>query len=340
MKKLYFLTVCLLAAFAAMAQTTETYSGKVTIDLAGSGDITNGGQDANVEIIPTGDNTCTFKLPNFALDLGEGPTPLGDIVVTGVKVTEADGVKSYEGKVADMQLLDGAIVADVDMTGTVDADGVAKMTINVLWKMDAETTLPIMVEFNGEKVKPAEPVEPAASETYKGKVTIDLAGSGDITGGGQDANVEIIPTGDNTCTFKLPNFALDLGDGPTPLGDIVVPGVKVTEADGVKNYEGKVTDMQLLDGAIVADVDLTGTTDADGVAKMTINVLWKMDAETTLPIMVEFNGQLVASGVADIIVDENAPVEYYNLNGIRVANPENGVYIRRQGNKVTKVLVK
>jgi len=73
---------------------------------------------------------------------------------------------------------------------------------------------------------------------------------------------------------------------------------------------------------------------------MTINVLWKMDAETTLPIMVEFNGQLVASGVADIIVDENAPVEYYNLNGIRVANPENGVYIRRQGNKVTKVLVK
>lgn len=36
-------------------------------------------------------------------------------------------------------------------------------------------------------------------------------------------------------------------------------------------------------------------------------------------------------------VDENAPVEYYDLNGVRVANPENGIFIRRQGNKVTKV---
>lgn len=47
------------------------------------------------------------------------------------------------------------------------------------------------------------------------------------------------------------------------------------------------------------------------------------------------------SGVENVTVsDENAPVEYYNLQGIRVANPEGGVYIRRQGNTVTKVLVK
>ena len=46
------------------------------------------------------------------------------------------------------------------------------------------------------------------------------------------------------------------------------------------------------------------------------------------------------AGVADITVDENAPVEYYNLQGVKVANPENGVYIRRQGNNVTKVTVK
>ena len=156
MKKLYFLTVCLLASFAALAQTTETFSGKVTIDLAGAGDITQGGQSANIEIISTGDNTCTFKLPNFVLDLGDGPMPLGDIVVPGVKVTEADGVKSYEGKVADMQLLEGEIVADVDMTGTVNAEGVAKMVINVIWKIDAESTLPILVEFNGEKFEPAD----------------------------------------------------------------------------------------------------------------------------------------------------------------------------------------
>lgn len=47
------------------------------------------------------------------------------------------------------------------------------------------------------------------------------------------------------------------------------------------------------------------------------------------------------SGISNVTVaDENAPVEYYNLQGVRVANPENGLYIKRQGNKATKVLVK
>lgn len=46
------------------------------------------------------------------------------------------------------------------------------------------------------------------------------------------------------------------------------------------------------------------------------------------------------TGIEGIVVDENAPVEYFNLQGVRVANPENGLYIRRQGNQATKVLVK
>lgn len=46
-------------------------------------------------------------------------------------------------------------------------------------------------------------------------------------------------------------------------------------------------------------------------------------------------------GVEDIVADDaNAPVEYYNLQGVRVANPENGLYIRVQGKKATKVLVR
>lgn len=36
----------------------------------------------------------------------------------------------------------------------------------------------------------------------------------------------------------------------------------------------------------------------------------------------------------------NAPAEYYNMQGMKVNNPANGLYIRRQGNKVTKVLIK
>ena len=54
----------------------------------------------------------------------------------------------------------------------------------------------------------------------------------------------------------------------------------------------------------------------------------------------EYISGLSTSGIADIVADENAPVEYFNLQGIRVENPSNGLYIRRQGNKVTKVIVK
>ncbi len=37
--------------------------------------------------------------------------------------------------------------------------------------------------------------------------------------------------------------------------------------------------------------------------------------------------------------DPNAPVEYFNLQGVRVANPENGIFVRRQGANVTKVVL-
>ena len=47
------------------------------------------------------------------------------------------------------------------------------------------------------------------------------------------------------------------------------------------------------------------------------------------------------SAVDEILSDDaNAPVEYFNLQGQRVANPSEGVFIRRQGSKATKIMVK
>lgn len=43
------------------------------------------------------------------------------------------------------------------------------------------------------------------------------------------------------------------------------------------------------------------------------------------------------SGVADIIVDGNAPAVYYNLQGVRVDNPTSGMYIVVKGGKSQKV---
>lgn len=53
-------------------------------------------------------------------------------------------------------------------------------------------------------------------------------------------------------------------------------------------------------------------------------------------------GEYLGSGIAGITADENAPVEYYNLNGMKVSadNMTPGVYVRRRGNTAVKVLVK
>lgn len=45
------------------------------------------------------------------------------------------------------------------------------------------------------------------------------------------------------------------------------------------------------------------------------------------------------SGIEDIVVDETGAVEYYNLQGIRVANPSNGFFIKKQGVKTSKIVL-
>ena len=47
------------------------------------------------------------------------------------------------------------------------------------------------------------------------------------------------------------------------------------------------------------------------------------------------------SGIESVVAaDENAPVEYYNLQGVRVANPTAGLYIVKQGSKVSKAIIR
>lgn len=51
--------------------------------------------------------------------------------------------------------------------------------------------------------------------------------------------------------------------------------------------------------------------------------------------------QTSVTGVDDILTDDtDAPVEYYNLQGLRVTNPEPGLYIRVQGKTAAKILVR
>lgn len=159
-----------------------------------------------------------------------------------------------------------------------------------------------------------------------------------------EAAIQIIPNGDSTCTFTLPNFILKLGEEELLVGDIVVDNVTITEKDGTNYYEGTVNKLELMGGAITAHVSLSGT-----LENMKIDVIWLSNSEDptdpeNMPIYVEFKKKPdQTTGITDITVDNsNAPVEFYNLQGIRV-NGDNltpGIYVRRQGSAVSKILVK
>lgn len=62
---------------------------------------------------------------------------------------------------------------------------------------------------------------------------------------------------------------------------------------------------------------------------------WHAWADQTLKMLVE------GAGVNEISAEnENAPIEYYTINGLKVNNPANGIYIVKQGSKVTKKIFK
>ncbi|MDE6049560.1 MAG: calycin-like domain-containing protein, partial [Paramuribaculum sp.] len=266
---------------------TVEYTGTLNIYMMGD-DITGGGQEAKVNIKENGDGTCTFSLPNFSLDLGDGPAPLGDIVVENVTMTpDGNGGYTYTGEVKGLELAEGSIVADVTLNGTTDAQGNAKMKILVLWE-----GIEINVEFNGVKTSETGNTEPLPSEEwtdFDGTLSIEMAGS--YIAENQKATVYITEPVNGKCIFKLPDFSIDLDGTELALGDIVVKDVEVEEIDGETKYTGFVPAMEFLDGEIIADINLNGTVDAAGNARMTIQVLWKASEDESIPINVEFNGK-------------------------------------------------
>lgn len=56
-----------------------------------------------------------------------------------------------------------------------------------------------------------------------------------------------------------------------------------------------------------------------------------------LPKLYIEKGSSAISAVAAEAVEANAPVEYFNLQGMKVSNPQSGIFIKRQGNKAIKV---
>ncbi|MCC8037543.1 MAG: calycin-like domain-containing protein [Bacteroidales bacterium] len=194
--------------------------------------------------------------------------------------------------------------------------------------------------------------KPATSDNLGGQISYD--GTLIIKMGGKDGDllnandvtvytVYVDPASEvGKCTFTLKNFILDLGDGPISLGDIVIEDATYfyNKSASTITYTGTKEGLSLAEGEIIADCELTGEQSGDTAAHFVIDVAWKdaLGPGVDITIYVEFNG-LLNTGVKGVAVDVvEGEVEYYNLQGIRIANPQAGqIVIRRQGAQATKI---
>ena len=86
---------------------------------------------------------------------------------------------------------------------------------------------------------------------------------------------------------------------------------------------------------ISVDENFTGGTITINNAELsTASMDYCRPDETTAVITLD-----ITDGVNDITEDSATSVEYYDLQGVRVENPEKGVYIKRQGGKTSKVVM-
>ncbi|MDE6693896.1 MAG: hypothetical protein K2K05_10975 [Muribaculaceae bacterium] len=224
------------------------------------------------------------------------------------------------------------------------------MSPRAKWHMDIDrenSTVYIVVSNDGEdidgekshvyavKFKSETPEVPVAGVQYVGTLSIDVPGMESETL--EDQTVVISNDPEKGVTVAIYNFMM----GGAPIGDIIIENVTKEVSDNVTYYSGAVENLALMGGVINCSVDCKGSETADGHLVMDINVGWKMDESTVLPVSVKFDGWNSTSGISGVATD-NSAAEYYNLNGVKV-NADAlvpGLYIRVQGGKASKTIIR
>ncbi len=81
------------------------------------------------------------------------------------------------------------------------------------------------------------------------------------------------------------------------------------------------------------------TTVTDAAGKQAVEILNVKPGNGMSLYRLAESGYSAGLEAATIVDNNDAPVEYFNLQGMRVENPENGLFIRRQGANATKVIL-
>ena len=124
--------------------------------------------------------------------------------------------------------------------------------------------------------------------------------------------------------------------------DVKVTGEMLSNSITVTSYTQAVKVSKLSDWN-----DVTG-----GTIRLTLNTNFRQGVGTYTNYVAVVSGEhrveigttvnLTENGtnaIDNVSTDENVSVEYYNLQGVKVVNPQKGLYIKRQGGKTTKVIL-
>lgn len=122
-------------------------------------------------------------------------------------------------------------------------------------------------------------------------------------------------------------------------------------------YKEESTDATLIGGPLIndwsQDAQVVFTLNDDGTYELSPFTIWFRERKEVENEEGELNYMIVysliykwddtpyessPSGVETVAADAEAPVRYYNLQGVEVVNPANGIYIKVQGSKAKKIV--
>ena len=143
---------------------------------------------------------------------------------------------------------------------------------------------------------------------------------------------------------------ISMGDGVESIGSWAFSGCSSLEyfafGSGMKTIgEEALSDctamIKLISKTIIPPI--CGTQALDDINKWTCELFVPQSAISAYQVANQwkeffFVNGIGSSGVETIFKDDE-PVEYYNLSGMKVQNPQKGVYIMHQGNKIIKVVL-
>ena len=198
----------------------------------------------------------------------------------------------------------------------------APATASATWCVDD-------VKFN---VDEEEPIVPEELGTKEAPITVAEAMAAYVDGESKAAWVTGYIVGSLNGSKDKPVFAAGSAEG------VSASNLIIADAADCKDV-ALCMPVQLPSGTIRTDLNLV-----DNPANLGAKVTLKCNIEKYFSVAglkspSEYILDTSVVGIEEIGVDANAPVEYYNLQGVKVANPENGIFIKKQGGRTSKVVL-